>query len=195
MPTTIAAIVPAAGASRRMGQDKRRLAYRGHTVIEATVATLCEAGLDPVVVVLEKNSPCTGLPGLQRAQLAVNPRPERGMLSSILSAIDALDAASIDAVAIQPGDHPFVPVEAVRALVEHFATTRPLLLAPRFPERRGHPLIIASELFAEMRRCDPEVGLRQLLQRRAADLVELPLPYPDADADLDVPSDLERLKD
>ncbi len=188
----LAGLVPAAGASRRMGQDKRRLPFRGRALLEVTVASLLDGGLDPVVVVLEPDSPCQALPGLARAILAVNPAPERGMLSSIREGLAALPAG-VDAAGLLPGDHPFVPAAAVAALAARFRQDRPALLAPRYGERRGHPLFIRADLFAEAAACDDDVGLRQLVRRREADLLELPLDHDGAEDDLDRPEDLHRL--
>jgi len=188
----IAGLVPAAGASQRMGRDKRLLPYQGHTVLETTVDALRQGGARPVVVVLEPHSPCENLPGLADALTALNPRPERGMLSSIRQGLAAVPEEAV-AAALLPGDHPFVPPAAVSALIRRFCELRPLLLAPRYPDRRGHPLIIARELFAEAAACDDTVGLRQLVRQRRRDLVEVPLDLPGADDDLDVPGDLSRL--
>ena len=189
----IAGLVPAAGASRRMGQDKRRIPYRGATVLETTVGVLRHGGLGPLVVVLEPDSPCRHLAGLTGALLVENPAPERGMLSSIRVGLAALPR-EVDAVALLPGDHPFVPPEAVRALRDHFCQHRPLLLAPRYGDRRGHPLLLARELFAEAAACGDEVGLRQLVRHRRHDLAVLDLEHEGADDDLDRPEDLERLE-
>lgn len=190
----VAGLVPAAGASRRMGQDKRRLVTpRGLTVLEATVESLRRGGVAPVIVVLEARSPCRDLPGLQDTVLAVNPAPERGMLSSILVGLDRVPVNAVG-VAVLPGDHPFVPAGAVQALLRCFLRDRPLLLAPRYRGRRGHPLLVHRDLFDEARACDPGVGLRQLVERRAADLRHLDLDYDAAaERDLDTPEDLDRL--
>ncbi len=190
---TIAGLVPAAGASRRMGTDKRRLPFRGATVLESTVGALRAGGLEPLVVVLEPGSPCRGLAGLAGALLVENPAPERGMLSSIRVGLAALPE-DVDAVAVLPGDHPFVPRQAVSALADCFHRRRPLLLAPRYGDRRGHPLLLARELFAEAAACDDDVGLRQLVRRREQDLLLLDLEHEGADDDLDYPEDLERLE-
>lgn len=190
----IAGLIPAAGASRRMGRDKRRIPYRGATVLETTVASLRDGGLAPLLVVLEPDSPCRALGGLADVQLVQNPAPRRGMLSSIRCGLAAL-GAEVDAVAVLPGDHPFVPAAAVRALARCFDRQRPLLLVPRYGQRRGHPLVLARELLDEAAACDDEVGLRQLVQRRRQDLVELKLPYQEADHDLDRPADLSRLEE
>jgi molybdenum cofactor cytidylyltransferase len=175
-----------------MGRDKRRLPFRGCTVLEHVVDTLRRGDVDPIVVVLEPGSPCLSLPGLETSLLATNPAPERGMLSSIRVGLAALPPG-VAAAAVLPGDHPLVPPEAVSRLVEHFIRLRPLLLVPRFAGRRGHPLLLARELFEEAAACDDEVGLRQLVGRREADLELLDLPYPDAELDLDTPEDLKRL--
>lgn len=191
----IAGLVPAAGSSRRLGVDKRRLAHEGRTVIEVTVDRLRRGGLHPIVVVLEPDSPCAALPGLQRDAviLVVNPDPDRGMLSSIRAGLAALPA-DVDAAAVQPGDHAFIPPSAVRALVAGFVRVGPALLVPRYPEGRGHPLIIPRELFDDARACDDRVGLRQLIARCADRVVELALDHAGADADLDLPEDLQRLR-
>jgi molybdenum cofactor cytidylyltransferase len=163
-------------------------------VIEVTVATLRDGGLWPIVVVLEPGSPCAALPGLQRDVLLVtNPDPARGMLSSIREGLAALPAA-VEAVAVQPGDHAFLPPAAVRALCACFARVGPALIVPRYPEGRGHPLLVPRALFAAAGACDDAIGLRQLVARCAAQLVELPLDLAGADADIDRPADLSRLR-
>jgi CTP:molybdopterin cytidylyltransferase MocA len=175
-----------------MGRDKRRLPYRGRTVLEQTVASLWDGGVSPVVVVLEPDSPCSRLAGLVGTIQAINPDPDRGMLSSIRVGL-ASAPAEAQAAAVLPGDHPFVPAEAVASLVDHYSRHRPLLLVPRFGERRGHPLILDRSLFSEAAACDDAVGLRQLLRRREADLVTLELDFPRAEQDLDTPEDLALL--
>jgi molybdenum cofactor cytidylyltransferase len=184
----VAGLVPAAGASRRMGRDKRLLVVGERTVLEAAVGALQQGGIDRVVVVLEPGSPCRQLPGLRATLLAENPAPERGMLSSIRVGLARLPQEAA-AAAVLPGDHPFVPPEAVAALVQHFRRHRPLLLAPRYAGRRGHPLILARELFAEAAACSDAVGLRELVWRREAELVLLDVAG--VERDLDTPEDLE----
>lgn len=190
---TVAGVVPAAGASRRMeGFDKRRLPFRQRTVLEVTVDCLRQGDVYPIVVVLEPESPCRDLPGLEDTVIAVNPEPERGMLSSIRIGLEALPDEA-DAAAVLPGDHPFVPPEAVVELVWYFEQNLPLLLAPRYAGESGHPLIIARRLFGEAMACADDVGLHQLTWRRQKDLEYMDLNYPGANNDLDTPADLVRL--
>ncbi len=197
-PLRLAGLVPAAGASRRMGRDKRRLPLGESTVLEETLRALYRGGCTPIVVVLEPTSPLRERLGTTQEfgelLLAENPHPERGMLSSIRAGLAALPP-DVDAVAVQPGDHAFVPPEAIKRLREVLDRERPLLLVPRYPGRRGHPLILRRELFAEAAACDDDVGLRQLLDHRRDDLRILYLDLPGADDDLDTPEDYARRRD
>jgi molybdenum cofactor cytidylyltransferase len=190
----VAGVIPAAGASRRMGRDKRRLPLRGSTVLAQTVSSLRVGGLAPLLVILEPDSPCLGLEGLEDAQILTNPAPERGMLSSVRIGLAAVPPTAV-AVAVLPGDHPFVPAEAVARLVEYVRQHRPRLLIPRFGGKRGHPLIMDRSLLDEAMACDDAVGLRQLVRRHEAELVILDLPFQGAEHDLDTPDDLHRLEE
>lgn len=192
-PVPVAGVVPAAGTSRRMGRDKRRIVWRGRTLLEHAVAALRDGGADPVIVVLEPGSPCVELEGLRGAQLAVNPAPQRGMLSSIRVGLQQLPA-DVAAAAVQPGDHPFVPPHAVAALLARFRAERPALLLPRYGGRRGHPLLLAREMFGPACACDDREGLRQLLRTERARLTFVDFELdPATDDDVDRPEDLARL--
>ena len=188
----VVGLVPAAGASRRMGQDKRLLPYRGATVLEITVRSLEQGGISPVVVILEPDSPCRRLEGLREVIIAVNPDPARGMLSSIREGLGRVPAQAL-AAAVLPGDHPFVPPTVNSSLRQAFLYRQPPLLSPRYGQRRGHPLFIHRDLFEEAARCDDRIGLRQLVTLHEPELVEVPFADPRAEDDLDRPEDLARL--
>jgi molybdenum cofactor cytidylyltransferase len=189
----IAGLIPAAGFSRRMGCDKRLLLYGDKTVLETTAASLHQAGISPIIIVVEADSPCLALPGLQGMLFAVNPHPQQGMLSSIRIGLQTIPMHA-EAVAVLPGDHPFVPSTIIRSMIDYYLNHRPKILVPQYSGKRGHPLIIHRSLFSQAMACDDQIGLRQLIQNNPDELVVLDLVAPDAECDLDLPSDLEKLK-
>ncbi|HVS03455.1 MAG TPA: nucleotidyltransferase family protein [Thermoanaerobaculia bacterium] len=190
-----AAVLPAAGAARRMGRPKLLLPWAGGTLIGGVVRALQDGGAYPLVVVARSDD--LALQEWVRGEgleLAVNPRPEEGMLSSVrcgLTALGGADRMAADGVPllVSPADLPELLPETVRRLVAVARQRRALLALPRHGSRRGHPLWIAPQLLAAILGLDPAVGLRQLLRQRAADVVEVPVDDPGAVRDVDTPED------
>jgi CTP:molybdopterin cytidylyltransferase MocA len=117
---------------------------------------------------------------------ALNPDPERGMLSSIqvgLAALGGAPALRDDRLLVSPADLPLLAAATVAALLR---TAAPLVV-PTYRGRRGHPLLLSGELVAEIEQLDPAVGLRQLLERRRCDVRELPVEDPGVLLDVDTP--------
>jgi CTP:molybdopterin cytidylyltransferase MocA len=191
------AIVPAAGSSSRMGRPKLLLPFRDTTVAGALVASLRQGGVDRVVVVAAAGD--AAIESWARAQGAIvahNPRPERGMLSSVLAGIEAAGGAATLAAAgepilVTPADLPALSPATVRALLAAIARGEVPLAVPAHRGKRGHPLAIAAALLPEIATLDPAVGLRQILERHP--VRELPVDDRGVIADVDTPADYEAL--
>lgn len=193
-----AAVVPAAGASRRMGRPKLLLPFAGGTVLGGVVAALRSGGAGEVALVVAPGDEELSAWARERSlTLAVNPRPEDGMLSTIRAGLAALGGTAALAAAgrpilVTPADLPALSPATVRAVLAALAAGAPLAV-PLHRGRRGHPLGIAAPLLPEIDRLDPGVGLRQLLDRHAAVVRELPVDDRGALEDVDTPEDYARL--
>jgi molybdenum cofactor cytidylyltransferase len=205
-----AAIVAAAGASRRMGRPKLLLPYRQGTVLGSLVGTLAGAGVTPIVVVAAASDEAlrawcrTGGDGGAAESpggnllIAVNPAPERGMLSSIREGLAALGGAaalmqSRTSLLITPGDLPALAASTVVELLRRQAAAGARLAVPAWRGKRGHPLLVAASLVGEIERLDPERGLRHLIDLYPDDLLTVDLEDPGCVTDLDTPLDYQRL--
>jgi molybdenum cofactor cytidylyltransferase len=210
------AVIPAAGRSRRMGRPKLLLPFGASTVLGSLVTALTEGGVDPVLLVLapaERSDADAALHRFareKRLETALNPEPERGMLSSIQTGVAALPPRFVDApgatLLITPADLPALSPATVARLIEARETAGAPLAVPVIEpgvetevgeqgrRRRGHPLAIAGALVPEIAELDPRVGLRQLLERHAAELLEVPVADPGAVRDVDAPEDLATLR-
>jgi len=117
------AIVPAAGRSRRMGQDKLLLPWGGSTVIESLLASWRTSDVDEVVVVMRQDQ--TELQALCRDVTIVTPPvapPE--MKDSVLAALDHIREAFApeerDVWLLSPADMPqFDPAVVNELLAAH----------------------------------------------------------------------------
>jgi molybdenum cofactor cytidylyltransferase len=196
------AIVPAAGASRRMGRPKLLLPYGGGTVLGSLLGTLRDAGVTQIVVVAaagdaELRAWCATL--APPPMLALNAAPERGMLSSILEGIAALGGAdhlatrATAALLVTPGDLPGLRPSTVVELLRRRQAHAAGLAVPVYRGRRGHPLAIAPALIADIAALDPARGLRHLLDLHPDHLLQVEVDDPGCVTDLDSPQDYERL--
>jgi len=170
------AIVPAAGRSSRLGRDKALLALDGAVVVDRLAATLARAGIDRIVVVAAAGDRALPAHCARRGlAIACNPRPERGMLSSVLCGLAAVAGlAASDVLVVCPVDYPAIRAATVRRLLDGLAAGGELRVAvPVHEGRRGHPLALRGALAPELRALDPERGLRHLLDRHPPLAVEV----------------------
>ena len=187
-----AAIVLAAGLSRRMGRPKLLLEFKGRPVIRHAVERVIAAGLHPVLVVTgaEHDALARALAGLE-VHLAVNPTPESGQGSSVGVGVSALPAGT-DAVLIALGDQPGVPAEVIPALIEALKQPGKAIAAPRYADGLGNPVLFGSSVFQELLALGGDRGARSVIERDPSRLavVEVASPMP---RDIDTPEDYETL--
>ncbi len=188
-----------------MGRDKLLLPWGETVVLGSVLDALDGGGCHPVVVVVSpSNVVLREWLSTRGRTTAINPDPERGMLSTILAGIEALGGAGVlqsttDGLLVCPGDHAGLAPSTVAAVRGALVGAAPppvrVLAVPVVDGRRGHPLGIASGLLREVPGLDPSIGLRQLMSRHATDVVEIPVADRAAVRDLDTPQDYRRSMD
>jgi molybdenum cofactor cytidylyltransferase len=192
----IAAIVLAAGESRRMGFPKALLGYPRPGGPETTflahiLSVLSRSRAEPIVVVLghdaERIQRAIPSASWDRARPVMNSRYREGMLSSIRAGIDAL--GDVEGALILPVDHPDVTPEIVDLLIDRFQQTRSPIVLPVHGGRRGHPVLFARAVFDELREAPEAVGARQVVWDHQNDLLEVEVSDPGVGRDVDTPSD------
>ena len=189
----IAAVVLAAGLSRRMGQAKLLMPVGGRAIVRYVVESVLAGGVDLVWVVTGPDvEPIeAALAGLE-VQIAVNPAPEEGQASSLRAGIAALPA-SVDAVLIALGDQPSLAPSIIPALLAARRTSPKLIVAPRYRDGQGNPVLFKREIFPELLRLTGDQGARPIIQQEPArvEWVELDLPMP---PDVDTLDDYEKIR-
>jgi molybdenum cofactor cytidylyltransferase len=189
----IAAVVLAAGLSRRMGQAKLLMPVGGRAIVRYVVESVLAGGVDLVWVVTGPDvEPIeAALAGLE-VQIAVNPAPEEGQASSLRAGIAALPA-SVDAVLIALGDQPSLAPSIIPALLAARRTSPKLIVAPRYRDGQGIPVLFKREIFPELLRLTGDQGARPIIQKEPArvEWVDLDLPMP---PDVDTLDDYEKIR-
>ena len=189
----IAAVVLAAGLSRRMGQAKLLLPVAGRAIVRHAVEGVLAGGVDSVWVVTGPDSAPiqSALAGLD-VQIVVNPAPEAGQAGSVRAGIAALPAP-VDTVLIALGDQPALDPSIVPALLAARWTSSRPIIAPRYRDGQGNPVVFKREIFDELLRLQGDQGARPVIAKDPArvEWVELDLPMP---PDVDTPADYEKIR-
>jgi molybdenum cofactor cytidylyltransferase len=193
------ALLPAAGASRRMGRPKLLLPYAGGTLVGSLVASLRGGGVSTVLLVTAPGD--EDLRDWAReagVATAVNPDPERGMLSTILEGLEALGGTAAlarrgELLLVSPADLPAIRPDTIAGLIREATDSGAPLAVPVYRGRRGHPLAIAPALIPEIETLDLTLGLKQLRDRHEAELLEIEVEDSGVVLDVDTPEEYESL--
>jgi CTP:molybdopterin cytidylyltransferase MocA len=182
--TRVAAIVLAAGRSRRMGKFKPLLPFGDQTVIESCVSNLCQASVDEIVVVVgyraeDVRQKINSLP----VTFAFNPNPSSEMSVSIQLGLAAISSGA-QAVLITPVDHPAVPSSIIRSLTESWWAGAKLI-QPEFQHKGGHPVLVDLAYRHELMNLQDEKGLRGFFEKHRQDILRLPVESPFVARDMD----------
>ena len=141
----VAAVVLAAGSSRRLGRPKQLLAYRGATLLDATLATARSAGLAQVVVALGGASDAVReRVDLSGADVVVNPDFGDGCATSIRSALRAV-RDDADGLVLLLGDQPGVVPATIDRLVAGAGDHA--VGVCEYDDALGHPLWFRRGMF------------------------------------------------
>ncbi|MFU8854410.1 nucleotidyltransferase family protein [Micromonospora sp. SL1-18] len=182
---TVAGLVLAAGAGRRLGLPKALIEWDGEPLVRRAARLLRSGGCDPVHVVVGAGA--TRLPPLPGAVPVTNPRWPDGLGSSLLRGLDSLPDLA-DAVVVVLVDQPWLTPAAVRR-VRAAHTAGATVAVATYAGRPGHPILLSRATWPRLAPyATGDRGARDFLRARA-DLVTR-VPCDGSPADVDTPADL-----
>jgi molybdenum cofactor cytidylyltransferase len=187
----IAAVLLAAGASKRFGGPKMLADVDGEPLVRRVARSFVEAGFSEVAVVLapDARDVAAALDGLG-VLVVINPRPEEGMLSSAQAGLSSL-SSGCGRVAVSPADLPGLTLPVLRQLLASLPPAVPEAVAvPTSGGRRGHPLIVPAGLVPRLLSLEPERHLSDILREPGVAVHEVSGFGPGVLRDVDIPSDL-----
>ena len=188
MDVIVAAVVPAAGRSKRFGRMKLLADIGGEPLLDRTLRSLLVAGLAPVIVVLSSSASLDAatLLGHPDVQTVVNSDPTRGMFSSIQVGLAAVGGRP---TVVLPADMPFVRASTA-ALVAARLTETDRVVVPAMRGQRGHPVGLPARLLRRLASADPTRSLKDALAALGEEVLVVEVDDEGVGKDVDRPEDL-----
>lgn len=184
---TIAGLILAGGASRRMGTPKALLRYQNETFLDRMIR-LFRGVCDPVIVVLGHQSDQirAGIERGREASFVVNPDPERGMLTSLQCGLEALPD-SVEAVMFTPVDHPNMAGATLEKLAARFQAERAPVTVPTYLGEHGHPVCISRASAGELLKLPANAMASDIIHRYVSQTSYIEVDDPAVTQDVDDP--------
>ena len=192
MTKDIAAILLAAGRSRRMGAFKPLLPFGQTTVIRSCLQNLQATGIQNIVVVVghRAGDVMQSLHDLH-LRFALNPDPESEMSASIACGIRELPIKT-KAMLIALTDQPTVSPEVINTVIEQ-CTSGAKLVIPEFQGRGGHPVLVDLSFRPELLNLDSNLGLKSFFDGHREAVRRVPVNSPYIARDMDTWDDYRAL--
>lgn len=166
-------VIPAAGASSRMGAWKPLLPWGSSTLVETTAGVALAAGCRVLLVLGNRGEELRARFGTWKGVVFVeNPDWELGMLGSIQKALPLCRGSAFFTI---PADMPLVGpgiYEFLRRAAASRTEPGPCAFFAAHDGRQGHPVLIPSLWIPEILRLSPGGMLKDFLAPRPRVLVE-----------------------
>jgi molybdenum cofactor cytidylyltransferase len=187
-----AAILLAAGGSRRMGVPKQLLMYQGEALVHRAARTILASGFDPLCVVIGSlhEQVAAALSDID-ALTCLHMNWNQGIGTSLRAGLAELEcrAPNICSVLIALADQPGVERKHLMLLASASRTGAPVV-ASAYGGTLGVPAIFNRSLFAQLRDVPNESGAKRVISSHGEKALGIHLETPN---DIDTPEDYENL--
>jgi molybdenum cofactor cytidylyltransferase len=168
-----AALVLAAGSSRRLGQPKQLLPFGETTLLGATLAKVRESKTPQVFVTLGANADAVkenvDLTGVEVVESVEH---DEGCSSSIRYGLGAL-GGDIEGVVLLLGDQPGIALEAIHGVIKG-ANDAPIAVC-RYSDGIGHPFYFSRSTFERLGNLHGDKAVWKVIESGEFEVVEVPM--------------------
>jgi molybdenum cofactor cytidylyltransferase len=192
----IAAVILAAGMSRRMGTPKALLPLADKPLIHHVVQAVRAAGsVSPIIVVTGHRADAVAAAvECTTVRFVNNPHHETAaMLSSVQLGLAAAATDNADGILIALGDQPTISPKTIQALIDIWREEKPVAVLPVYDGKRGHPILISRAALPEILALEPHDTLKTFITRHADQTIQVEVDDPSIAIDVDTPEDYQRL--
>jgi molybdenum cofactor cytidylyltransferase len=187
----LSVLIPAAGASTRLGQSKQLVNYRGKPLLQHVIDVVSSTNPSQIIVVTGADAD-TIREKIQAPDVrwVHNPHWQNGLGDSIAQGARSVDPQS-SGLMIMLCDQYRVTEADLRKLVETWRANQARIVAAKAGERCMPPLIFPSDMFNNLEKLTGETGARSLVARHPGQVTAVSME--NAAIDLDTHEQLQNL--
>ncbi len=186
-----AAIILAAGGSRRFGSPKQLAPWGDKTLLEHTVELALNSRVDRVIVVLGAEiEQSNQLLKNKSVDIVINEQWATGQSTSMQAGLKALPD-QIQSAIILLVDLPKITTALINTLIERHQHSLPPLVWPEFEGKRGNPVLFDRRLFLELMQISGDTGGRPVLMAHQHEAQRVAVTDDGILQDVDRPEDLK----
>jgi molybdenum cofactor cytidylyltransferase len=191
MDPHVAGLVIAAGSSKRLGQPKQLLPYRGATLLDASLEVARRARFaQRIVTVGGAGDAVRERVDLSGFDVVDSVRHTEGCSSSIVTALQTVEPDT-DGIVLLLGDQPGVGAAAIDAVVAVGASGADIAVCV-YDDGIGHPFWFGSRVFGDLGGLHGDKAVWKLIESGRYEVHEVPVAGP-VPPDVDTWADYERL--
>lgn len=186
-----AILILAAGNSSRLGRSKQLVeTAKGNTLLNQTINTAEESQLGEIYVVLGSDYQKHAESIYADVHLIENDHWSAGMGSSVKAGISRImsDKSQVEFIIVSVCDQPHLQVENFSALFKRFKEVGKSIVASRYEEGFGVPVLFSREFFSDLLQLGDSEGALKLLKTNL-DKVAF-VDFKMGNVDIDTPDDL-----
>jgi molybdenum cofactor cytidylyltransferase len=189
-------VILAAGRSIRFGRPKALLPIEpsGPTFVSRLITQFRAANVHDVLVVgRPTDTRLREVVNAAGARYIVNADADRGQLSSLVAALDGIDARAVRGVIVVPVDIPLIEAATIAEVRDAFIRGTSPVARATYQGRHGHPVVFGSAVFEELRCADPNTGAKMVVHAHASDILNVEVNDPAVLRDVDTLADYREL--
>jgi molybdenum cofactor cytidylyltransferase len=189
-----AAIILAAGSSRRLGSPKQLLPYKTQSLLKHAVSVALESNAEPVLTVLGSNSETLVAElATKRLEIVFNEKWKEGIASSIRCGLDRLQEKfpAIDAAILMVCDQPFISTALLNELITVQQQTAKPIVSSLYGGVAGTPALFHKSLFPLLLGLTGDTGAGKIVRQRMDSAATVL--FPNGEIDIDTADDYQAL--
>jgi molybdenum cofactor cytidylyltransferase len=164
MDTDVDGLILSAGFSSRTGVFKMGLQLGRKTLIQRTIDAMKDLCSRVILVAGYKKERIIELTKeYSNLEVVFNPRYTKGMFTSVQEGIKHVKSQWFF---LTPGDYPLITKSIYQKLLDARSGSSLCVFIPVFNGRKGHPILVKSDLVRELLTEPPDSNLRKFINRK-----------------------------